>query len=306
MRFEIGRLPKAAWRIRASSRHHSTYIIFDLSYSASLARIIVYSMAQDGHSTPPSNVPTPLFTPPLSGMNTPQVQSSTLKEFLSAPLGNKNPSKSRVYLAGSKSLDSLARLIASTESFFHPSNSGAWTSDVCAFVDLFLWFARLLERMSYLLIRLISSCSAERVHQIYRILYESTYLILHTCDGFICSLRPTAGWHEEIETDCKTPMVRLLSRELEIRIDNVLQNRRLTRQMKRELVKCLRTVALLAMFSQESGTITNVQSCLKSMCLMEPDLILPPILDRAIPSLEALVEVCRCHLLCSFLMLKPG
>jgi proteasome activator subunit 4 len=70
-----------------------------------------------------------------------------------------------------------------------------------------------------------------------------------------------------------------------------LQHRRLTKQMKRELVKCLRTVVLLAMFSEDSTTVTNIQGSLKSMSIMEPDLILHPILERAIPSLEALVEV---------------
>ena len=61
--------------------------------------------------------------------------------------------------------------------------------------------------------------------------------------------------------------------------------------MRRELVKSLRTVAMLAMFSQDSSTVSNVQSCLKSMSVMEPDLILHPVLERAIPSLEALNEV---------------
>ncbi len=70
------------------------------------------------------------------------------------------------------------------------------------------------------------------------------------------------------------------------------KHRRLTREMKRELVKSLRTVALLAIFSPDSNTVGNIQSCLKSMSVMEPDLILLPILERAIPSLEALVEVC--------------
>lgn len=63
--------------------------------------------------------------------------------------------------------------------------------------------------------------------------------------------------------------------------------------MKRELVKCLRTVTLLAMFSRDSTTVSNIQSCLKSMTVMEPDLILNPVLERAIPSLEALVETQR-------------
>lgn len=63
--------------------------------------------------------------------------------------------------------------------------------------------------------------------------------------------------------------------------------------MRRELVKCLRTVAFLAMFSQDSTTVMNIQSSLKSMSVMEPDLILYPILERAVPSLEALVETQR-------------
>ena len=45
------------------------------------------------------------------------------------------------------------------------------------------------------------------------------------------------------------------------------------------------------MFSQDSTTVSNIQSCLKSMSVLEPDLILHPVLERAVPSLEALVEV---------------
>ncbi|GLB36425.1 putative protein with domain of unknown function (DUF3437) [Lyophyllum shimeji] len=205
--FEIGRLPKPTWRI------------------ISLARIIVYSMAPDGAALPPSNAPTPMFSPLPSGMNTPQVSTNNLKEFLAAPLGKQGGPKK--YVAGSKALDSLAKLIASTESFFHPSNSGAWTNDLSAFVKY--------------------------------IVYDFN-----------------KRWHEEQQPDCETP-----------------PHRRLTRAMKRELVKSLRTVTLLAMFSQDSTTVQNIQSCLKSMCVMEPDLILHPILQRAVPSLEALVETQR-------------
>lgn len=61
--------------------------------------------------------------------------------------------------------------------------------------------------------------------------------------------------------------------------------------MKRELVKSLRTACLLAMFSHDSTTVSNIQSCFKSLSIMEPDLILYPIMERALPSLESLVEV---------------
>jgi proteasome activator subunit 4 len=89
-------------------------------------------MAPDGHPSPSSNVPTPLASPFQSGTSTPLPQEgrkNALGDYLSAPLG-KGQFKAKTYLAGSKALDSLARLIASTEGFFHPSNSGAWTSDV--------------------------------------------------------------------------------------------------------------------------------------------------------------------------------
>ncbi|EDR15426.1 uncharacterized protein LACBIDRAFT_301740 [Laccaria bicolor S238N-H82] len=207
--FEIGRLPKPQWRI------------------PSLARIIVYSMANDGVTVPPSNAPTPMFSPLPSGISTPHIQDTPLADYLSSPLGKKVQTKTKSYLAGCKALDSLARMIASTESFFHPSNSGSWTADLSAFIKY--------------------------------IVYDFN-----------------KRWHEEQKPDCKTP-----------------KNRRLTNLMKRELVKSLRTVTLLAMFSQDSTTVSNIQGCLKSMSVMEPDLILYPILERAVPSLEALVETQR-------------
>ncbi|KAI0274846.1 hypothetical protein BC834DRAFT_814888 [Gloeopeniophorella convolvens] len=207
--FEIGRLPKPTWRI------------------VSLARIIVYSMAPDGLPAAPSSAPTPLGTPFASGMNTPRHQGGSVGDYLTASLGKVPFLSLKSYIGGSKALDSLVKLIASTESFFHPSNSGAWTADLTAFIKY--------------------------------VAYEFN-----------------KRWHEEQRPDCKTPM-----------------HRRLTREMKRELVKSFRTVALLAMFSEDSTTVNNISSCLKWMSLMEPDLILYPILERAVPSLEALVETQR-------------
>lgn len=105
---------------------------------ASLAHIIVYSMAPDGLPAPSSNAPTPALSPFASGTSTPMLQENrkgALADYLSAPLSKAHfKSKAKTYLAGSKALDGLVRLIASTESFFHPSNSGSWTSDVCSFL----------------------------------------------------------------------------------------------------------------------------------------------------------------------------
>ncbi|KAI0932581.1 hypothetical protein AcV5_004237 [Taiwanofungus camphoratus] len=207
--FELGRVPKPGWRI------------------SSLARIIVYSMSLDGVPTPSSAAPTPAFTPFASRAATPLPQhNGGLGDYLSAPLA-KGTAPKRTYLGGSKALDSLVKLVASTEGFFHPTNAGSWTTDLTAFIKY--------------------------------IVYEFN-----------------KRWYEERESGCKTPM-----------------HRRLTKEMRRELVKSLRTVAFLAMFSPDSATVSNIQSCLKSMSIMEPDLILHPVLERAVPALEALVETQR-------------
>jgi len=48
--------------------------------------------------------------------------------------GGKLPTQTG-YIAGSKAMESLHRLITSIESFFHPSNTGLWTLSVrCCFI----------------------------------------------------------------------------------------------------------------------------------------------------------------------------
>ncbi|KAH8835425.1 hypothetical protein DL96DRAFT_1702409 [Flagelloscypha sp. PMI_526] len=196
--FEINRLPKPNWRI------------------PSLAKIIVYSMAPDGTPAPSSNAPTPFFTPLPSGLNTPTGPSHphpNLSDYLSASLSKTaRPAQTKPqFIAGCHALDSLAKLIASMESFFHPTNSGGWTTDLSAFVK---------------------------------------YLVADF----------NKRWHEEQKPDCKTPL-----------------HRRLTKTMKRELVKSLR----------------NCDAIGHSMATMEPDLILHPVLERAVPALETLTETER-------------
>ena len=145
--FEIGRLPKPLWRIRMFSLSLPFLIAHFTRRLASLARIIVYSMAPDAKPLPPSNALTPVFSPLPSGVNTPQSNDGGKLggDFLATPLGRQQGSTG--YLAGCRALDSLARMIASTESFFHPSNSGSWTADVCfdhvfneRFSDLIVFF----------------------------------------------------------------------------------------------------------------------------------------------------------------------
>jgi proteasome activator subunit 4 len=106
---------------------------------ASLAIIIVYSMAPESPVAPAADGPTPFWTPAPSGTSTPAIGNGhSLGDYLSHPLAKGTSQRPKSYLAGSKALDSLAKMIASTESFFHPSNSGSWTNDVGAFLSLFL------------------------------------------------------------------------------------------------------------------------------------------------------------------------
>lgn len=81
-------------------------------------------------------------------------------------------------------------------------------------------------------------------------------------------------WTEEKRSDCCTPL-----------------EWRLTPEIRHEFVKTMRTVALLSMFSRDPITIANAQAALKTMGMLEPDLIFPPLLERAYPALETLTEV---------------
>lgn len=89
----------------------------------SFATLIVYSMAEDS----PKRGKTPLG----SRASTPPPPSAGLGD---------SASSEKTYLAGSKALDSLATLIQATESFFHPSNYGAWAPHlVCVSSPLFFF-----------------------------------------------------------------------------------------------------------------------------------------------------------------------
>ncbi|KAJ6501707.1 hypothetical protein C8R47DRAFT_1108448 [Mycena vitilis] len=79
-----------------------------ISRQQSLAKMLVYSMAVDG--------PARTSTTTLHNAN----------EKLAQPIG---------FVAGSKALDTLDRLITSTESFFHPSNSGPYTISLTSFLQ---------------------------------------------------------------------------------------------------------------------------------------------------------------------------
>lgn len=152
-------------------------------------------MALDGYPTPASNAPTPYMTPMPSGMSTPQIQNTSAGEYLGIPLGKTAPLKGKTYLAGSRALDSLTRLIASTESFFHPSNSGAWTADVCSIFNVSAQADLLLKLSAF----------------IKYIVYDFNKRRFRVVPVDLVVISSSTGWHEEQRPDCKTPNVRTIT-----------------------------------------------------------------------------------------------
>ncbi|KZW02117.1 ARM repeat-containing protein [Exidia glandulosa HHB12029] len=131
------------------------------------------------------------------------------------------------YLGGSKALDALDKIITSTESYFHPSNSGHWTISLTNFMQQIV--AKFANR-----------------------------------------------WKEEEQSSCKTPVTQ-----------------RLTPALRRAVVKILRTPALLSMFSKDLVATAFAQTSLRGMALLEPDLIMPQILEKAYSGLESVNETHR-------------
>lgn len=139
----------------------------------------------------------------------------------------RNDTNQKGYKAGSRALDSLDRLITSTESFFHPSNSGPWTIHLTTFLQ--------------------------------RLTHEFTKRMKE----------------EELES-CRTPVTC-----------------RLTPAICRAFVSILRTPALLAMFSKDSSTMNFAQGSLRYLAILEPNMIMPELLERAYGGLEAVNETHR-------------
>lgn len=96
---------------------------------------------------------------------------------------------------------------------------------------------------------------------------------------------------EELKT-CKTPQVSFVFR-LSSSCSTVRQDRRLTPALRRAFVTILRTPCLLAMFSKDSMSLGFAQASLRMLALLEPDLIMPELLDRAYNGLEVVNETHR-------------
>jgi proteasome activator subunit 4 len=211
----------------------------------SLAEVIVYSMAEDSPILPfgTNAAPTRAATPgpgAAPGTATPhgkdamsRVRNGGVAEMTrtgstdSLAAAGERIERSKKYLAGSKALDHLQRLITSCETFFHPSNAGPWSMFLTTFLS-------------------------------------------HLTANFL------QRWKHEEEPWCKTPA-----------------EWRLTPEIKRSFVLCLRPVALTAMFNKERESAQPAITTLRRLAILEPDLIMPAIMERAVPSLQGLEETQR-------------
>ncbi|KAJ3576133.1 hypothetical protein NP233_g629 [Leucocoprinus birnbaumii] len=81
---------------------------------------------------------------------------------------------------------------------------------------------------------------------------------------------------EEELPSCKTP-----------------SDRRLTPDIRRAFVQILRTPCLLAMFSKDPLSLGFAQGCLRQLVYLEPDLVMPDLLERAYNGLEVVNETHR-------------
>ncbi|WOO84927.1 Autophagy-related protein 22 [Vanrija pseudolonga] len=97
-----------------------------------------------------------------------------------------------------------------------------------------------------------------------------TVFLSHLTNNFV------QRWKQEEEPTCKTPA-----------------EWRLTPEIKRAFVLCLRPVALTAMFNKDMESAQPAISTLRRLAILEPDLIMPAIMERAVPSLQGLEETQR-------------
>ncbi|KAK0553638.1 Proteasome activator BLM10 [Tilletia horrida] len=108
---------------------------------SSFATIIAYSLAEDGpkagvgNSEVPSPQPSGTATPTTESLSNGQAKGQS---SLAVP-GTVKAVPRQTFLAGSRALDSVARFIQATESFFHPSNWGFWQLRMSTFLHNLSW-----------------------------------------------------------------------------------------------------------------------------------------------------------------------
>ena len=164
------------------------------------------------------------------------------------------------FIAGSRAVDSLERMITSIESLFHPSNNGPWSLTVCQSVicadigtDKFA-------------VNDFYPATEFRIHQA----LEGRRARYMSNSG--SELTPSSSMN--INSAC-------------------FQTRRLTPFIRRAFVNILKTPALLAMFAKDPVSMSFAQGALRSLAMLEPQLVMPELLERAYGGLEVVNETHR-------------
>lgn len=89
-----------------------------------------------------------------------------------------------------------------------------------------------------------------------------------------CCSEFSARWNDEQLPTCKTPV-----------------SQRLTTGIKAAFVEVMRTPALLSMFSKDAIAMSYANATLKHLSMLEPELVMPQLLERAYGGLESINEV---------------
>ncbi|ORY39104.1 hypothetical protein BCR33DRAFT_662528, partial [Rhizoclosmatium globosum] len=95
-------------------------------------------------------------------------------------------------------------------------------------------------------------------------------LLHHLSAGFL------KRWRKESSPDCKTPA-----------------SLRLTPELKRQFVETIQSCAFLSMFSKDPRAVSEANGAIKSLAYLEPEIVLPKVLERVFPALETLTETHR-------------
>ncbi|KAI9594574.1 hypothetical protein BDF19DRAFT_466137 [Syncephalis fuscata] len=104
------------------------------------------------------------------------------------------------------------------------------------------------------------------------------------------------SWSIKFAYQLKGAAQELLTRVRAERDDERYQIRpenRLTKEMIRRIVIAFRPALLLAMFSKDSAVVSVTHRTLSYLAWIDPEVIIPPILSRVVPSLESLTETHR-------------
>jgi len=164
------------------------------------------------------------------------------------------------FIAGSRAVDSLERMITSIESLFHPSNNGPWTLIVCH---------------SLLLADIGTNRSAVDDF------YPATEFGIH---------QALEGRRARYVSNSGGELISSLSMNIN---SACFQTRRLTPSIRRAFVNILKTPAFLAMFAKDPVSMSFAQGALRSLAMLEPQLVMPELLERAYGGLEVVNETHR-------------